>query len=604
MKKAKLFAFSVLTSLMALVTVSAKEMTLTELGNEALKYAPNARFIFVVGKYAYTSTYDQFSTQDIMLASADSIDLNKNGNVSGQVGNMTIYRIDRTYNSNNTPTGWKAGKNEIGKGTELNDNKVDIKYIDYHSLSSLDIDAHVNSALVDLNKKSADKGFSSITYTSNSKTATFNISEPSRLLADYKETALEAIKAFVSANGATTVTYKGTETKLTEENLDEVVTKLAAQVLRDMAGVGSDTSASSLNYASVANKSAQATVKYVDEDGNTVSVTYTLNFVYNFKEEKNKVLTDVAKELNETIKTEGNKEKYGFNGVTYSNEKLTFDVYDPNVNLANFADSGIIQLFKENYAGATTVVLKMGEETETIEIDNQDLTDELIKKYAAQVLLFMSGSEGDDLEAESAKDLTIKSVIGKSLSAEVTYADGKTKVTYTLEFNFDADEVKDEILTEYAEELNKNEGFSQMGFSSVDYDDTTNTVTFNISDPDGQFFTDGDEINLLTIQTIVGMFNSFAAGATDVTYTVNGTCADKEDECMVTFDDDTNTQSAVMQLAFKVLSQMVKGDGEVTGSDVKVGSVAGSYAEATFNYVNGEPVTYRVEFKMDAKENA
>ena len=113
MKKAKLLAFSAMAGLMSLVTVNAKEMMLTELGNEALKYAPNARFIFVVGKYAYTSTYDQFNTQDIMLASADSIDLNKNGNISGQVGNMTIYRIDRTYDKNNKPNGWKAGKNEL-----------------------------------------------------------------------------------------------------------------------------------------------------------------------------------------------------------------------------------------------------------------------------------------------------------------------------------------------------------------------------------------------------------------------------------------------------------------------------------------------------------
>lgn len=597
MKKAKLLAFSAMAGLMSLVTVNAKEMTLTELGNKALEYAPNARFIFVVGKYAYTSTYDQFNTQDIMLASADSIDLNKNGNISGQVGNMTIYRIDRTYDSKNKPNGWKAGKNEIGKGTELKDNKVDIKYIDYHSLSSLDIDAHVLSAIEKLNEKSEEEdGFSSITYANH--TATFNISDPSKKLADYKDNALAAIKAFISANGAVSVKYKNTEVDLTKTtDLDAELTKLAAQVLRDMAGAQENTSASSLNYASVANKSAQATVKYVDEDGNTVNVTYTLKFVYDFEKEKNEVLTDVASELDKTIKTEGNKEKYGFNGVTYSNEKLTFDVYDPSVNLATFADSGIVKLFKENYIGATKVELKMGEKTKTIEIGNQDLDEATIKKYAAQALLFMSGNDGDNLEAENAKDLTIKSVVGKTLTAEVTYADGK-KVTYTLEFKFNADEVKDEILTEYAEKLNEEQGFLNMGFESVEYDETNNNVTFNINNPDGQFYKKEDETNTKAIESIVEMFNSFAAGATEVTYTVNGSaCTDDQNNCKFTFDGNENdTKNKVMQLALQLLLKMSEGG---TDNGLTVGSVAGSYADATFTYANGETVKYHVVFNYD-----
>lgn len=602
MRKAKLLAFSAMAGLMSLVTVNAKEMTLTELGNEALKYAPNARFIFVVGKYAYTSTYDQFNTQDIMLASADSIDLNKNGNISGQVGNMTIYRIDRTYDKSNKPNGWKAGKNEIGKGTELKDNKVDIKYIDYHSLSSLDIDAHVLSAIEKLNETGEDEdGFSSITY--KDKTATFNISDPSKKLADYKNAALDAIKAFVSANNAVSVTYNKKETKLTEGTLDDVVTKLAAEVLRDMAGAkDSSIETSSLNYASVANKSAQATVKYVDEDGNTVNVTYTLKFVYDFKKEKNEVLTDVASTLDSKIKENGNKEKYGFNGVTYSNEKLTFDVYDPSVNLATFADSGIVDLFKKNYIGATNVVLKMSGKTDkTIEIGNQDLTDELVKKYAAEALLFMSGNDGDNLEAENAKDLTIKSVIGKTLTAEVTYADGK-KVTYTLEFKFNADEVKDEILTEYAKELNEEQGFLNMGFKSVDFNSTNNNVTFNINNPDGQFYKKEDETNTKAIESIVEMFNSFAAGATEVTYTVNGSaCTDDQNNCKFTFDGNENdTKNKVMQLALQLLLKMSEGG---TDNGLTVGSVVGSYADATFTYANGETVKYHVVFNYDIQES-
>ena len=600
MRKAKLLAFSAMAGLMSLVTVNAKEMTLTELGNEALKYAPNARFIFVVGKYAYTSTYDQFNTQDIMLASADSIDLNKNGNISGQVGNMTIYRIDRTYDKSNKPNGWKAGKNEIGKGTELKDNKVDIKYIDYHSLSSLDIDAHVLSAIEKLNETGEDEdGFSSITY--KDKTATFNISDPSKKLADYKNAALDAIKAFVSANNAVSVTYNKKETKLTEGTLDDVVTKLAAEVLRDMAGAkDSSIETSSLNYASVANKSAQATVKYVDEDGNTVNVTYTLKFVYDFKKEKNEVLTDVAKKLDKTIKKEESK-KYGFKSVTYSNEKLTFDISDLTAKLATFADSGIVELFKKNYIGATKVELKMDNRTKTIEIDNQDLDDATIKKYAAQVLLFMNDQNGEDLEAENAKNLTLENVAGKSVTAEVTYADGKTKVTYTLEFKYDADEVKDEDLNNYVDVLNKadsNSGIHKMGFESVKYDPETNTVTFEIGQPDGKFASDTN-----AVKEIAEMFEKWSIGASKVVYKVNG---ETGEGTTVTFgEDEDSTTTLAVKLLFAMAGITVEGNGKLgeQAMNLTVGDLDGTYATADFYFVGQDkPVTYNVKFEFKAQE--
>ena len=135
MKKVKHLVFALLVTLLSVVTVNAKQMTAKELGEEAAKIAPKARFIFVIGKYAYTSTYDKFNIQDVMLASSDSIELDKKGNMKDLVSSMTIYRIDRTYNSKFEPTGWSIGTNEIGNGKALgttsSQKKIDIRYIDY-----------------------------------------------------------------------------------------------------------------------------------------------------------------------------------------------------------------------------------------------------------------------------------------------------------------------------------------------------------------------------------------------------------------------------------------------------------------------------------------
>ena len=156
MKKVKHLVFALLATLLSIVTVNAKQMTAKELGEEATKIAPKARFIFVIGKYAYTSTYDKFNIQDVMLASSDSIELDKKGNMKDLVSTMTIYRIDRTYDKNYKPTGWSIGTNEIGNGKALgttkSQKKIDIRYIDYVPMQeeskfniTYDIDADENS---------------------------------------------------------------------------------------------------------------------------------------------------------------------------------------------------------------------------------------------------------------------------------------------------------------------------------------------------------------------------------------------------------------------------------------------------------------------------
>ncbi len=141
------------------VNVNAKMMSVEELGKAAEGYESEAGFIFVVGKYAYTSNYEGFNIQDVMLASR-SIDgevINPD-NVKDLVNTMTIYRIDREYDGNYQATGWSYGGTEVGNGTAFGDEnaKVDIKYIDYHVIAedttaevSLDIDNPENSVYKD-----------------------------------------------------------------------------------------------------------------------------------------------------------------------------------------------------------------------------------------------------------------------------------------------------------------------------------------------------------------------------------------------------------------------------------------------------------------------
>ncbi len=120
------------------VNVNAKMMSVEELGKAAEEYEKDAGFIFVVGKYAYTSNYKGFNIQDVMLASRsiDGENINPD-NVKDLVNTMTIYRIDRDYDDNYQATGWNYGGTEVGNGTAFGDGsaKVDIKYIDYHVIA-------------------------------------------------------------------------------------------------------------------------------------------------------------------------------------------------------------------------------------------------------------------------------------------------------------------------------------------------------------------------------------------------------------------------------------------------------------------------------------
>ncbi len=137
MKKSNMIIFILTITLLSLTIVSAKQMNVSEIGEAADKIAPNSRYIFIIGKYAYTSNYNSLNLQDVMIAAADSNDSKNNSQAKDSLKTMTIYHIDRTYNGY-TPIGWQLGTNEIGTGTALNnDAKIEIKYINYTSVETL-----------------------------------------------------------------------------------------------------------------------------------------------------------------------------------------------------------------------------------------------------------------------------------------------------------------------------------------------------------------------------------------------------------------------------------------------------------------------------------
>ena len=114
----------------------AKEVeSLDELGKEILYVNPNAEYAYIIGNYVFTSNHE-LTTQDVMLA-ARSIEVSKNAgktNKDSIYGEMTINTIERIFDENAQPTGWKETTNLVGnsKWQVSKANKKDIQYIDYN----------------------------------------------------------------------------------------------------------------------------------------------------------------------------------------------------------------------------------------------------------------------------------------------------------------------------------------------------------------------------------------------------------------------------------------------------------------------------------------
>ncbi len=147
------------------INTNAKKMTYQELGQEVLSKEQYAGFVYVVGEYAFTSRYQGFNIQDVMLASANSItvdDINSDtttATIKDKTKEMTIYHIRRTNN------GWEIADNLVGNGTAFNSNaKVDIKYIDYKYIAE---ESKIDNLLGEINDYTDKLGANSDFQNSN-----------------------------------------------------------------------------------------------------------------------------------------------------------------------------------------------------------------------------------------------------------------------------------------------------------------------------------------------------------------------------------------------------------------------------------------------------
>ncbi len=555
------------------VNTSAKEMSLK--GNTS-----EYNNIYIVGNWVFQLNKYEINGLDVSDAAS------KYTQVTGErpayvyyIVGGTVYEFDQKGSSATKPLGTVE---EVFKDSKIF--AAGLNNIEYNDLVFEDVEPAINSAISQLNTGAKEHGFEKITYENN--TATFYISDPGKGLADYKNQVMSLIKSMLDEKyGFQSVTFNNETVKADEfkNNEEAKITELAVKVLNKMAGTEG---LKTLNYASVANKSADAEVVYKDADGVEYHVTYTLSFVYDFEEEKDKVLTSASETLNDKIQQDVKSEnpKYGFSEVTYdsSNHTLTFDIYDTKAQLSAFADSGIIDLFKKNYSGATHIEWTAGTSSEEFDLKGNE-EDAQIKKFAAEVLIALAGGDSD---------LTVGSVANKSATATVTYADG-TEVTYTLKFNYNVEEAKDYLLDTYSEVLK--DKITGKGFSDITYDSTSNTVVFTNS---------GFDISLKDFATtgIVQLFQKWSDGATSVKYKVN----DIETEYTETLSGDLD----VMKLAARLLCRMAGktedecGDAKLaqTAIALKNGDVAGTSAVATFTFGDKE-LTYNLKFDYDLEKD-
>ncbi len=409
-------------------------------------------------------------------------------------------------------------------------------------------DQAISNSVATLNTTAKDYGFESISYNTENKTVSFVIANPDRDLKDYAQSGI--VDLFMQyIDGAKTVTYNlgGTTKTIDATNLtSSQVVSLAKEILVYLSSDGN------LKLGSVAGKNISAEVTYMDNS----TATYKVEFAKSYVLEKDEKLAEVATTLNATAND------YGFESVSYNaeNKTVSFSVANPDRELKEYAQSGIVQLFMQYVDGAKTITYNLGGTTKTI--DATTLNNSQVVSLAKEILVYLS-NDGE---------LKLGSVIGKNISADVVYNDNTT-ATYTVAFTGSYVLEKDEKLTEVATTLNATA--NDYGFDSVSYNAENKTVSFVIANPDR-------DLKDYAQSGIVELFMQYVEGAKTVTYNLGGTTK--------TVDATNLTSNQVVSLAKEILVYL-SNDG-----NLKLGSVAGKNISAEVTYADNSTATYKVEF--------
>lgn len=589
-KYGKALIIGIVTFFVSISVAYAKEsVALKDLLKEAEKINSNATDVYIIGDYAFTSGHD-LTSQDIML-SARSI------NVGGKTGKtntgdvykeMVMQHFTREMDKMGKFAEWKIESPRIGtpdKKIEDLEQTVSVHYIDYNLVNdvSADVEDELKKDAESLKSSATSYGFNGITYENH--TLTFDISDLNRKLVEYASSdIINMFNTIVNGKyGFTSITYIGKDGQEVTKTQKEVTNpkSLAGEMLLALSGK-KDVSPSELTYLDVANKSTTATVTYTDPEYGEKEVTYTLSFTYDTKVEKDKVLKTAADELNDNVKD------YGFKSVSYENETATFEIVDTTKTLFDFSKSGILDMFDKYIAGATKIEYTVG--STPVSITSVDASKKT--QYAAQLLCLMANNGDNEKCVEpysSAKGLTLGDVANKSATAKFTYTIGNetVEITYTLNFNYDLETVKNDAIQADIDALIEKIDKDKAIFSSVEYDKSTHTATFTIKNKEKQL----SELGGALID-FYKMFNEFVKDSESIEYKVD--------------EQPVSVSGGAGDIAKELLCTMAKKEVKnCSASTISLSELSGKSATATVKYkVGGKSISYTITFVADPAATA
>jgi len=130
----KLTALTIATMSLFAFNVNAQELTKDELTSYVNAIGSDASYVYVIGKYAFTSNHN-LTLEDMMLSarSINVTDTTGTLNTDAVYGEMTTFKLEREFDADYKPGAFKFATNFTG--TTAAPNKMDIEYVDYQKLN-------------------------------------------------------------------------------------------------------------------------------------------------------------------------------------------------------------------------------------------------------------------------------------------------------------------------------------------------------------------------------------------------------------------------------------------------------------------------------------
>ncbi len=573
----KLLAVTIAAFFTAIMPTFASEMTFKEFTDFVEAQNPNADYIYVIGKYAFTSKIE-LNTQDVMLAAKSINTADKEGAVRNTAAYdaMTIHQIEANIDDNGDISSWTVlDKNLVGTTKLETTQTIDIDYIDYEKVMfkpTVTVDGLGEETV------GAEKEYSIKTTLRNN---------------DYANTMVKAYYKIVDADG--------NDAKDAVKSLTYYETGGAGQgnwlPLKFDKPFGPDEGFPLVNDATSQFKitfKKAGTYKMIVEFKTVADETVVATL------EKEIIVKgiDVEPKINEAVNgLKQDAADNGFKEIKYENKTLTFEIDEDSLENTLYAyasGSDIISLFQaflNSEAGAVSA--KVAGIAEPFELSS-NMSEHEIKVMAAVVLAKMAGNNLTADQVDELKQMTYQDVAGKSITITVTYEGATEKeVEYTLAFTYDIKTYKDEAVESAVTDLQGTfKEHTEYGISDVTYEKEKETVTFKVSDPNV----------LLTKfeEDTTGIIAIFRSNLTDaVSFKIKGL----EETIPITEVNDTN----IKLWAAMALASMVDGVSADQANTLKLSDVVGKSATAEITYFDGTKVEYTVAFADDyeaEKDNA